>query len=128
MNERVILWTKAITKWFEYGLAVAVLVGIIAFAFSSAIVLAGISWRDISSLHELIDRVLLLLIGVELIRTLVRHDLGAVTELLAFVVAREMLKPDLSLLDALLGVSAFAVLLAARRFFLRLPSYDLPPK
>ena len=120
MDERVTLWAKVITKWFERGLAVAVLVGIVAFAFSSMIVLAAMSWQDTKSLHELIDRVLILLIGIELIRTLVKHDLGAVTELLAFVVAREMLKPVLSLLDALLGVSAFAVLLAARRFCLRL--------
>ena len=35
--------------------------------------------------YELIGRILLLVIGVELIRTLVTHDLTAVLELLAFV-------------------------------------------
>jgi hypothetical protein len=55
---------------------------------------------------------------VELIRTLVTHDLMAVLELLAFVVARKMLKPELATIDILLGVAAFAGLLAARRFFL----------
>ena len=62
--------------------------------------------------------------AVELIRTLVTHDLGAVLELLAFVIARKLLKPDLTALDILLSVSAFVVLLFARRFFLRLPSNE----
>ena len=122
MNERVILWAKVIATWLERGLACAILVGVIAFGFGSAIALAGMDWRDTATLYELIYRVLLLVIGVELIRTLVTHNLGAVLELLAFVIARKLLKPDLSAVDILLSVSAFAILLVARRFFLRLPS------
>ena len=122
MNERVILWAKVIATWLERGLACAILVGVLAFGFGSAIALAGMDWRDTATLYELIYRVLLLVIGVELIRTLVTHNLGAVLELLAFVIARKLLKPDLSAVDILLSVSAFAILLVARRFFLRLPS------
>ena len=55
---------------------------------------------------------------MELIRTLLTHDLVAILELLAFVVARRMLKPELATLDILLGVVAFIGLLAARRFLL----------
>jgi hypothetical protein len=73
----------------------------------------------------LIYRVLLLVIGVELVRTLVTHELGAVLELLGFVVARRMLKPDLAVLDILLSVLAFVALLAANRFLLFTPS---PPE
>ena len=122
MNERVILWAKVIANWLERGLACAIFVGVIAFGFGSAIALAGMDWRDTATFYELIYRVLLLVIGVELIRTLVTHNLGAVLELLAFVIARKLLKPDLSAVDILLSVSAFAILLVARRFFLRLPS------
>ena len=121
MNERVILWAKVIANWLERGLACAIFVGVIAFGFGSAIALAGMDWRDTATFYELIYRVLLLVIGVELIRTLVTHNLGAVLELLAFVIARKLLKPDLSALDILLSVSAFAILLVTRRFFLRLP-------
>ena len=53
-----------------------------------------------------------------MIRTPVTHDLMAVLELLAFVVARKMLKPELATVDIILGVAAFAGLLAARRFLL----------
>jgi hypothetical protein len=38
--------------------------------------------------------------------------------LLAFVVARKMLKPDTDVLDILLSVLAFVALLAANRFLL----------
>ena len=124
VDERVILGAKAIAKWLERGLALAILVGVIAFAFSSVIALSGMDWRDTAAFYEMIYRVLLLVIGVEVIRTLVTHDLGAVLELLAFVIARKLLKPDLTALDILLSVSAFAVLLIARRFFLRLPSTE----
>src|SRR5262249_11115213 len=75
--------------------------------------------------YELIYRVLLLVIGVELVRTLVTHELRAILELLAFVVARKMLKPDLGVLDILLSVLAFVSLLAANRFLVSTPS---PPE
>ena len=122
MDERVILSAKAIAQWLERGLACAILLGVLAFGFGSAIALAGMDWRDTATLYELIYRVLLLVIGVELIRTLVTHNLGAILELLAFVIARKLLKPDLSAVDILLSVSAFAILLVTRRFFLQLPS------
>lgn len=124
VDERVIFWARAIAKWLERGLAFAILVGVIAFAFGSAIALSGIDWRDTATFYEMIYRVLILVIGIELIRTLVTHNLGAVLELLAFVIARKLLKPDLTALDILLSVSAFVVLLIARRFFLRLPSNE----
>jgi hypothetical protein len=44
-------------------------------------------------------------IAIELVRTLVTHDLRAILELLAFVVARKMLKPDLNVIDIVLSVS-----------------------
>lgn len=122
VDERVIVWAKTIAKWLERGLALGILAGILAFAFSSASALAGMGWRDTATFYEMIYRVLILVIGVELIRTLVTHDLAAVLELLAFVIARKLLKPDLTALDILLSVSAFVLLLIARRFFLRLPS------
>ncbi|QLQ25836.1 MAG: hypothetical protein HZT41_14065 [Dechloromonas sp.] len=70
-------------------------------------------------------RVLLMVIGVELARTLLTHDLGAILELLAFVVARKTLKPD-DAFDIFLCALAFVALLAARYFFLR-PEADSVP-
>jgi hypothetical protein len=84
--------------------------------------MAAMDWRLTETFYELIYRVLLLAIGVELVRTLVTHELGAILELLGFVVARKMLKPDLAVLDILLSAVAFVALLAANRFLLSTPS------
>jgi hypothetical protein len=54
VDERVILWAKAIAKWLERGLAIAILVGVIAFAFSSAIALSDMDWRNTATLYETI--------------------------------------------------------------------------
>ena len=62
----------------------------------------------------------------ELARTLLTHDLGAILELLAFVVARKTLKPDVDAFDIFLCALAFVALLAARYFFLR-PEADSVP-
>ena len=126
MNEGLIWWAKTIATSLERLSAVAILVGIIAFAFHSTIVLIEMDWRSTETFYELIYRLLLLIIGVELIRTLVTHDLAAVVELLAFVVARKMLKPELTALDIFVGCGAFVSLLAARRFLL--PSFASEPK
>jgi hypothetical protein len=88
-------------------LALVILGGVLVYGLRSTRTLAAMDWRLTETFYELIYRVLLLVIGVELVRTLVTHDLRAVLELLAFVVARKMLKPDLDVLDILLSVLAF---------------------
>ncbi|MGA7212763.1 MAG: hypothetical protein WCE49_20100 [Terrimicrobiaceae bacterium] len=125
MNERVIWYAKALSTALERVLAFGILLGVIAFAYKSVFALMDLDWRSVETFYELIYRILLLVIGVELIRTLVTHDLTAVLELLAFVVARKMLKPELVTLDIFLGVGAFICLLAARRFLLE-PLADEP--
>ncbi len=80
-------------------------------------------WSQTESIHVLIYRVLLAVIALELIRTLMTHELQSVLELLAFVVARKTLKPDLSVYDIFLSVVAFAILLVCRRYlFLPAPA------
>ncbi|MFZ6027575.1 MAG: hypothetical protein ACOYYS_07640 [Chloroflexota bacterium] len=73
-------------------------------------------WTSTEAFYEMIYRVLLLVIGVELVRMLVVHDLLAVLDLLAFVIARKMLKPELGSVDILLVVIAFVTLMWARRY------------
>jgi hypothetical protein len=99
--------------------------GVLVFSLRSTQTLAAMDWRLTETFYELIYRVLLLVIGVELVRTLVTHELRAILELLAFVVARKMLKPDLAVLDILLSVLAFVAPLAANRFWLSTP---VPPE
>jgi hypothetical protein len=118
MNADLVRSTRTIAAAIELLLALGIIVGVIAFACLSTVALIEMDWRSTETFYELIYRVLLVAIGVELTRTLVTHDLAAIMELLAFVVARKMLKPDLTSVDVVLGVGAFVALLAARRLFL----------
>lgn len=113
---------KTIATWFERLLALVILGGVVVFAWASAPTLASMDWRLAETFYELVYRVLLVVIAIELARTLVTHDLRAILELLAFVVARKMLKPDVSVLDILLCVLAFVALLAANHWWLPGPA------
>ena len=102
-----------------------ILGAVLVFGLGSTQTMAAMDWRMTETFYELIYRVLLLVIGVELVRTLVTHELRAILELLGFVVARKMLKPDLTVVDILLSVLAFVALIAANRLWLSPP---LPPE
>lgn len=108
-----------LVKWFERALALLVLIGVVISAVTGTAHLVRQDWSITETFYELIYRVLLLVIGLELARMLVTHSLVAVMELLAFVIARKMLKPDLTAADIALSVLAFVALMAARRYLMR---------
>lgn len=114
----IISWHSVIATC-EKILAGIVILAVCIYAISSASALMGMDWAANESFYQFIYRVLLLIIGLELARMLVTHSISAVLELLSFVIARKMLKPDLSSLDIFLSVLAFVALTAARHFFIR---------
>lgn len=124
MSKRIPGYFKTTALWIERSLALVIMGGVFIFAISSMQTMAHMDWQQTETFYELIYRVLLLVIAVELARTLVTHDLRAILELLAFVVARKMLKPDSSVLDILLSVLAFVALLAANYYWLKPPAED----
>ena len=118
-SEPLIRFASLSAKWLERLLAFAIVVGVIAYGIASVAELLGMDWRSSEAFYDLMYRVLLMVIGIELARTLLTHDLGAILELLAFVVARKTLKPDVDAFDIFLCALAFTALLAARYYFLR---------
>lgn len=118
------LYSKVV-RWLEKAIALTVLVGVLVAAVKGGIALAGMDWSQTETFYELIYRVLLLVIGLELVRMLVTHSLAAVLELLAFVIARKMLKPELTAVDIILSVAAFVALLAGRKYLMSTSCY--PP-
>lgn len=118
MKDRFSSRTTSIAKWTERILSLFILVCIIIFTFFSAIVLFQMDWSQPEAFYEMINRILLIVIGIELMRTLITHDLHVIIELLAIVIARKLLIPDLDNLDIVLSVASFATLLAARKFLL----------
>lgn len=118
-SERLIRLPQFLGTWMERLLATGLVAGIIAYGIASAPELLRMNWYDTATFYELIYRVLLMVIGIELVRTLLTHSLEAILELLAFVVARMTFKADVDALDVFLCALAFVALLAGRHFFLR---------
>ena len=119
MNNGIAVRYGQVVKWAERLLAALVLVGVVISAVTGTMHLVLLDWTETQTFYELIYRILLLVIGLELARMLVTHSLVAVMELLAFVIARKMLKPDLTAADIALSVLAFVALMAARRYLIR---------
>jgi hypothetical protein len=108
-------------RWLEILLAALVLVGILFAAGAAVRELWALDWTASSTFDRLLNRVLFIAIGLELVRMLVVHSLRAILEMLAFAIARNMLTPNPAAFDIALGAVAFAVLLAAGRYFLSPP-------
>jgi hypothetical protein len=103
-----------IIQMFEFFFAVIVLISVVASISSNVNTFLFVDWSNNKSFYDLIYRVLLLVIGLELARLLITHNLQAVLELIAFVIARKTLKPDVTSLDVLLIVIAFFLLICSR--------------
>ena len=121
MIPQIVRTYPRVIRSLELLLALVVLGGVLLAAVSSAIDLASMNWRLTATFDELISRVLLVVIGLELVRMLVVHNLRAILELLAFAIARKMLKPDITALDIALSITAFVALVAAAHYFLPTP-------
>ncbi|MBN1293055.1 MAG: hypothetical protein JXB48_14540 [Candidatus Latescibacteria bacterium] len=124
MRKKIIDWYIHIVQFFELILALVVLCCVVVFGLGSFFELIGMDWKITTTFYELIYRVLLMVIGLELVRMLLTHEIFAVLELLAFVIARKMLMPDLTSIDIVLAVIAFVSLLAARKFLFNFMNYS----
>ncbi|MBP9759444.1 hypothetical protein KBD45_07155 [Candidatus Dojkabacteria bacterium] len=105
-------------KLIERLLALIIILSVIFYALNSFTYMYSADWQTKEVFYEIIYRALLITIGLELARMLVTHNFLSILELLAFVVARKMLKPELSSIDVLLGVLSFVILLIANRFLI----------
>lgn len=104
------------TLWSERILAISILLAMAMFFYTMVACTGSYDWTKTEALYDIINRILLLVICLELIRTLLTHDLEAVLELLAFVVARKTMVPNLTVVDILLSVIAFVLLIVARKY------------
>ena len=115
-NDQITKFYRQAATLFERFLALVVFAGIMAYTVGSATIFLELDWRQNEAVYELVYRVLLLAIGLELILMLLTHELYTILELLAFVIARKLLKPDATSVDIALSVLAFVALLAANRY------------
>lgn len=78
-------------------------------------------WRvadEYATLHELLQKILLLAIAGELGLLLLFHRASAAVEVVMFVIARRMVATDVTAFDLLMGSAALSALLVVRFYFL----------
>src|SRR5271157_1628990 len=124
LGERISSINQELVRWCERIIALALLFAVICFFLATVRMALGLEWSAMATLHEIGQRVLLITIGLELVRTLISHELGSLVNLLSFVIARRMLEPQTAFWEVPLGVAAFAALMATRRYLLNGASED----
>lgn len=119
LSDRLSSLNENLVMWLERVIALALLLGVIAFFITTLRMAPRLDWQSLATFHEMGQRVLLMTIGLELVRTLISHDLISIIGLLSFVIARRMLEPETVFWEIPLGVAAFAGLMATRRFLMK---------
>ncbi len=106
-----------VAGWLETLLAVVVLVALAASCIPTVREMVELFSNGSSSLfHEFLGSVLNLVIGVEFIEMLTKHNPGSALEVLLFAIVRHMLIGHGNALDNLLSVAAIALVFAIRKF------------
>ncbi len=101
-----------ILRHFEIIIVLAVLVGIVAFAYESFNVLIHMDWAESDTYFLLLRRILALAIGVELIRFIQTFDINTLLEILIFLMARQIILMEMNehyeyLIDVVIGTAIF---------------------
>jgi hypothetical protein len=128
LSERITSLNQYLVMACERIIALSLLLAVICFFVATLRMAFNLDWSSLATLHELGQRVLLMTIALELVRTLIWHDLGSIVNLLSFVVARRLLEPQTAFWEVPLGVGAFAVLMATRRYLLNGTSEQATPE
>lgn len=94
----------------EMVLAMVVFVGV---AYFSVVTLSAFwyrDWTNVTTIHDFIGTVLIILLGFEVVRLILVHNIAVVLELMLLVIARKMLSPDIGALDLVYCAGAFAIM------------------
>lgn len=118
LGDRISSINQELVVWCERIIALALLLGIVCFFLATVRTALGFDWGAMATLHEIGQRILLMTIGLELVRTLISHELASLVNLMSFVIARRMLEPQTAFWEVPLGVAAFAALMATRRYLM----------
>lgn len=103
-----------IVSALEFVLGVIVVAGSMWYLFTGLIELFALQLDPINAFNEFIHLLLAVIIGFEVARILITHNLLAIIEILGFVMARKVLSPETTAEDILIVIISFAILVAAR--------------
>src|SRR5690606_33466799 len=112
----------AFTKWMELILALSIIIAVIISTKDIFILMKQIYSARQMELYNLfnnfLSHILLLIIGLELIETLITHTPSSIIDIMLFAIARKMLIHSSNAYELLVGAIAIAILFATRRFLI----------
>lgn len=79
------------------------------------------------SLNEFFSNTMNIIVGLEFVKMLILHTSRAVTDVLLFAIARQLVVTHSSSMDTLLGVAAVALIFVIKKFLLSQED-SVPPK
>lgn len=113
-----------IVSALEFVLGIIVVLGSAWYLIGGIIEITSGGLNPLNAFNEFIHLLLAVIIGIEVARILITHNLLAIIEILGFVLARKVLEPDATALEILIVIVAFAVLVAARWLLHQGNTYD----
>ncbi|HHW70989.1 MAG TPA: hypothetical protein GX392_06600 [Clostridiales bacterium] len=122
MEDKITNSIMAFTKWMELILALAIIIAVIISTKDIFILMKQIYSARQMDLYNLfnnfLSHILLLIIGLELIETLITHTPSSIIDIMLFAIARKMLIHSSNAYELLVGAIAIAILFATRRFLI----------
>lgn len=104
-----------ISQAFELLLAIAVIIALLIVMFEIPHHFVTL-WNTTGQFNEFLENIFEMIIGIELLKMLCRHDLDSVVEVLLFAVARGLIIEHMPIYFTLLGIIAIAILFMIRKF------------
>lgn len=131
MNAMYYLKIKIPTAIYRVAQLLEILVSLlvilaILLSFASILQQLGVMAGDLSNsegLHDFLSTAFTVVIGIEFLKMLSRHNLSSVVEVLLFAISRQMVIEHTSPLENLLMVAAIAALFLIRKY-LFIPGLD----
>ncbi len=104
-----------IAQAFELLLALIVVVALLI-VLCEVPHLFNMLWTTTGQFNVFLESIFEMIIGIELLKMLCRHDLDSVVEVLLFAVARGLIIEHMPIYFTLLGIIAIAILFMIRKF------------
>lgn len=104
-----------IAQAFELLLALIVVVALLI-VLCEVPHLFSMLWNTTGQFNVFLESIFEMIIGIELLKMLCRHDLDSVVEVLLFAVARGLIIEHMPIYFTLLGIIAIAILFMIRKF------------
>jgi uncharacterized membrane protein (DUF373 family) len=111
-------WILSFARFVEVTVGVIVAIALVISCISLFINLGFFDgeWVDAENFNHFLESALNIVLGVEFIRMVIKHNSGATIEVLMIAVARHLLLDHTDSMQVVLGVAAIAGIFAIRKF------------